>query len=949
MRNRGLVIFLTCVTSLLCLYYLSFTWLDVRVQQQANQHATDEAGQIDFTKRQAYLDDVWDKPVFNWLGLQYTYEAVKENALALGLDLQGGMHVTLEVSPTEIIQSLAGNSKDEVFLAALQEAEQKHQEQPSLPFTKAFYQAYQKIRPEGKLSDIFATAANRERIQRETSDQAILKLLDGEISSAVARSFEVIRARIDQFGTSQPNIQRLPGDRIQIELPGVNNPARVRSLLQGVGQLQFWQMYELTELENTLQVVDSFLRADTQDAVASSTLLGLIKPGHGLAYAVKDVATIQQLLDRKEVKARFPADLVWMWDAKPFQLDDGTEALVLHPIRSTRGGKALLAGDAITDARQSFDRQGRPAVSIRMNSRGGAAWRAATAKNIGKQIAITLDGRVYSAPVVSTEIPDGNSEITGNFTIEEAKDLANILKAGSLPAPVKIVEEALIGPTLSQAAQTKGITAMLLGLVLVALFMLLYYAQGGAIANAALLFNILFVLGILAQLSTSLTLPGIAGIVLTIGMSIDANVLIFERIREELSKGMPMLAAIQRGYQKAYSSIIDANVTTFLTGAILYGLGQGPVRGFATTLMVGIVTSLFTAVFLTRLIISWLVNQRRSTKLSFGFAYTRSLFSNVNLNFLKNRYLFYTFSGLFISLGLWLMIQQGGLNLGVDFTGGRSYVVAFSNPVEASALKTSLANKLGDQGVEAKTYGANNVLKITTNYLIQEEAGEADDEVRNALIEGLEGFTGFTYTDNPTTNQQATFAIVSATKVGGSIADDIQSAARKSILFSLIMIFAYIVVRFRRWQLGLAAVTALLHDSLAVLAAFAMARALGYAYEIDQVFIAAILTIIGYSINDTVVVFDRIRENQRTKVNSNFLTIANSAINETLSRTLITSFTTLMAVFVLFVWGGEVLRGFSFALLIGIIFGTYSSICIATPLFIDLVRPDRSGNRRKPK
>jgi SecD/SecF fusion protein len=949
MRNRGLVIFLTCVTSLLCLYYLSFTWLDVRVQQQANQHATDEAGQIDFTKRQAYLDDVWDKPVFNWLGLQYTYEAVKENALALGLDLQGGMHVTLEVSPTEIIQSLAGNSKDEVFLAALQEAEQKHQEQPSLPFTKAFYQAYQKIRPEGKLSDIFATAANRERIQRETSDQAILKLLDGEISSAVARSFEVIRARIDQFGTSQPNIQRLPGDRIQIELPGVNNPARVRSLLQGVGQLQFWQMYELTELENTLQVVDSFLRADTHDAVANSTLIGLIKPGHGLAYAVKDVATIQQLLDRKEVKARFPADLVWMWDAKPFQLDDGTEALTLHPIRSTRGGKALLAGDAITDARQSFDRQGRPAVSIRMNSRGAAAWRAATAKNIGKQIAITLDGRVYSAPVVSTEIPDGNSEITGNFTIEEAKDLANILKAGSLPAPVKIVEEALIGPTLSQAAQTKGITAMLLGLVLVALFMLLYYAQGGAIANAALLFNILFVLGILAQLSTSLTLPGIAGIVLTIGMSIDANVLIFERIREELSKGMPMLAAIQRGYQKAYSSIIDANVTTFLTGAILYGLGQGPVRGFATTLMVGIVTSLFTAVFLTRLIISWLVNQRRSTKLSFGFAYTRSLFSNVNLNFLKNRYLFYTFSGLFISLGLWLMIQQGGLNLGVDFTGGRSYVVAFSNPVEASALKTSLANKLGDQGVEAKTYGANNVLKITTNYLIQEEAGEADDEVRNALIEGLEGFTGFTYTDNPTTNQQATFAIVSATKVGGSIADDIQSAARKSILFSLIMIFAYIVVRFRRWQLGLAAVTALLHDSLAVLAAFAMARALGYAYEIDQVFIAAILTIIGYSINDTVVVFDRIRENQRTKVNSNFLTIANSAINETLSRTLITSFTTLMAVFVLFVWGGEVLRGFSFALLIGIIFGTYSSICIATPLFIDLVRPDRSGNRRKPK
>ncbi|MEM7383108.1 MAG: protein translocase subunit SecDF [Bacteroidota bacterium] len=983
MRNRSLVIFLTSVTSLLCLYYLSFTGMDVRVQQKATKYATDEAGQVDFAKRQAYLDSVWKEPVFDWLGIRYTYEAVKENALTLGLDLQGGMHVTLEVSPMGLIQGLAGNSKDETFLAALQEAEQKHQVQPSLPFTKVFYQAYQKIRPEGKLSDIFSTAANRARITRETSDQAILKLLDEEISSAVDRSFEVIRARIDQFGTLQPNIQRLPGDRIQIELPGVNNPARVRKLLQGVGQLQFWQVYELVELENALQAVDNFLsteqstaipiqvqqptefgkyvdgdsaqqpeqghRSTIHEAAASSPLLGLLKPSHGLAYAIEDVPAIQQILARKDVKTRFPTDLVWLWDAKPLKLDDGTEVLTLYPIKSARGGKALLAGDVITDARQSFDRHGKPAVSIHMNSRGASAWRKITAKSIGKQIAITLDDKVYSAPVVSTEIPDGNSEITGSFTIEEAKDLASILKAGSLPAPVKIVEEALIGPTLSQAAQAKGITAMLLGLVLVALFMLLYYAQGGAIANVALLFNILFVLGTLAQLNTALTLPGIAGIVLTIGMSIDANVLIFERIREELNKGMQMPAAIHQGYQKAYSSIIDANVTTFLTGAILYGLGQGPVRGFATTLMVGIVTSLFTAVLLTRLIISWLVNNRRTAKLSFDFAHTQSLLSNVNLNFLGNRYLFYTISGVFISLGSFLMVQQGGLNLGVDFTGGRSYVVAFSHPVEATALKTNLAHKLDDQGVEVKTYGANNVLKITTNYLIQEEAVEADERVRNTLIEGLTSFTGLTYTDSPTTSQQATFAIVSATKVGGSIAGDVQSAAKKSILFSLIMIFGYIVARFRRWQLGLAAVAALLHDSLAVLAAFAIARALGYAYEIDQVFIAAILTIIGYSINDTVVVFDRIRENRRTRASSNFPAIANTAINETLSRTLITSFTTLMAVLVLFVWGGEVLRGFSFALLAGIIFGTYSSICIAAPLFIDLARLHRPRSYRRSK
>lgn len=983
MRNKGLVIFLTSVISLLCLYYLSFTWMDVRVQQKANKYATNEAGQVDFAKRQAYLNAVWKEPVFDWLGIRYTYEEVKENALTLGLDLQGGMHVTLEVSPVELVKGLAGNSKDEAFVAALQEAEQKHQAQPSLPFTKLFHQAYQQIRPRGKLSDIFSTAANRARITRETSDQAILKLLDEEISSAVDRSFEVLRARIDQFGTSQPNIQRLPGDRIQIELPGANNPARVRKLLQGVGQLQFWYVYELAELENALQAVDDLLRVEqstaiptqaqsateagkyvdndlteqpeqghtlaTHDATARSPLLALLKPGYGLAYAMEDVPTIQQILAREDVKARFPTDLIWLWDAKPLKLDNDAEVLALHAIKSARGGKALLTGDVITDARQVFDRQGKPAVSVHMNSRGATAWRKITAKSIGKQIAITLDDRVYSAPVVGTEIPDGNSEITGNFTIEEAKDLANILKAGSLPAPVKIVEEALIGPTLSQAAQAKGITAMLLGLVLVALFMLLYYAQGGAIANVALLFNILFVLGILAQLNTSLTLPGIAGIVLTIGMSIDANVLIFERIREELSKGIPMQEAIHQGYQKAYSSIIDANVTTFLTGAILYGLGQGPVRGFAATLMVGIVTSFFTAVFITRLIISWLVHNRRAAKLSFGFAYTQHLLSNVNLNFLGNRHLFYAISGVFIGLGLWLMIQQGGPNLGVDFTGGRSYVVAFSNPVEATALRTNLANKLGDQGVEAKTYGANNVLKITTNYLIQEETAEADEQVKNTLIAGLTNFTGLTYTDNPTASQQKTFTIASATKVGGSIADDIQSAAKKSVLFSLIMIFGYIVARFRRWQLGLAAVTALLHDSLAVLAAFAIARALGYAYEIDQVFIAAILTIIGYSINDTVVVFDRIRENKRTRGNSNFAAIANNAINETLSRTLITSFTTLMAVLVLFVWGGEVLRGFSFALLVGIIFGTYSSICIATPLVIDFTRSYRPRSRRKAK
>ena len=938
----------------------------------------DEAGNVDFAQRQAYLDAVWKEPVFSLLGIQYTYEEVKENELSLGLDLQGGMHLTLEVSPVALMQGLAGHSKDEAFVAALEAAQQKHQTQASLPFTRLFYQAYKQLPSAGRLSDVFATAANRARITHDTSDQDILKLLDAEISSAIDRSFEIIRSRIDRFGTSQPNIQRLQGTgRIQIELPGVNNPERVRKLLQGVAQLRFWEVYELSELGNALQAVNDCLVAEqkakesvptqeqpaakftpeegndlaeqleqgrtphTHEATATSLLFRLLKPGHGLTYAVEDVATIQQILARKSVKALLPSGLIWLWDVKSHKIDGGAEVLSLYPIKPARGDKALLEGDVITDARQGFDERGRPAVSMQMNSSGAKAWKKITANNIGKRIAITLDDRVYSAPTVNTEIPNGNSQITGNFSIEEAKDLANILKAGSLPAPVKIVEEAIIGPTLGKEAQAQGIASMLLGLGLVILFMLLYYAKGGAIANLALLFNILFILGVLAQLNASLTLPGIAGIVLTMGMSIDANVLIFERIREERKRGTLMQEAINRGYQKAYSSIIDANVTTFLTGAILYGLGQGPVRGFATTLMIGIVSSFFTAVFITRLIISWLANKGQADKLTFSFSYTKNLLSNVNFDFLGNRRLFYAISGVFISIGLLLMVRQGGLNLGVDFTGGKSYVVAFSQPMEASSLKTKLADSFGEQGTEVKTYGANNVMKITTSYLIQDETPEADEQVKSTLIKSIANGTGLTYIDNATPSKEGTFTIASATKVGASIAGDIQSAAKKSILFSLIIIFGYIVVRFQRWQFGLAAVIALLHDSLVVFAAFAIARALGYAYEIDQVFIAAVLTIIGYSINDTVVVFDRIRERMRTQAGSNFLQIANSSINETLSRTLITSLTTLIAVLILFVWGGEVLRGFSFALLVGIIFGTYSSICIATPLITDLSKKYR--------
>lgn len=963
MKNRGLVVFLTILISLLCLYYLSFTYVSMGVQAQATRHATDASNRVDFAKKQAYLDTIWKQPVYRFLGKTYTYEEVKENELSLGLDLQGGMHVTLEVSPVELIKNLAGGSQSKAFLTALTQAQMAQQKQPQVAFTTLFHRAYQAQHTTGKLSDLFATVANRPHISYESTDKAVLQFLDAQLDKAVDRSFEIIRARIDRFGTSQPNIQRLQGTgRIQIELPGVSNPERVRKLLQGVAQLRFWEVYEVSDLEKSLQAVDQLLvkeqssvHVDTETTPSSSDtsvspLFALLKRAYGLAYAVDDIPVIKGLLARSDVKALLPNDLLWLWDVKPHKLHDGTEVVHLYPVKQHRGGQAALEGDVITDARQVFDDRGKPAVSMQMSSQGARTWKRVTANNINQRIAIALDDHVYSAPVVNTEIPNGSSQITGNFTFEEAKDLANILQAGSLPAPVKIVEEAIIGPTLSGKAQVQGIASMLVGLSLVVLFMVVYYAQGGLIANLALIFNFLFIPGILAQLGASMTLPGIAGIVLTIGMSVDANVLIFERIREELKAGALLRIAIDRGYQKAYSSIIDSNVTTFLTGAILYFLGQGPVRGFATTLMMGIISSFFTAVFVTRVIMHWLVNHRRERRLTFSFAYSSDLLRNLNIDFLKHRHLAYALSTAFIVAGLGVMASQGGLNLGVDFTGGRSYVIAFDGPaLEPSVLKTYLAEHFNDHGTEVKTYGSNNVLKVTTSYLMQEEGSEADEKVQQTLLKHIQALTGLTPADHTAVSRVGTFTLASASKVGATIAGDTKTAAQRSIFFSLVMIFFYILVRFRKWQFGLSAVIALLHDSLAVFAAFAMARACGYAFEIDQVFIAAILTIIGYSINDTVVVFDRVRERLRMNPRGNFLEIANRSINETMSRTLITSLTTLIAVVILFVFGGEVLRGFSFALLIGIVFGTYSSIFIATPLAIDLNRGSSSfsvGARR---
>jgi SecD/SecF fusion protein len=656
---------------------------------------------------------------------------------------------------------------------------------------------------------------------------------------------------------------------------------------------------------------------------------------------------INRILKNPDYNSLLPRDIKLLWGVKPFT-PEGTsdEVLELYAIKAPRGtDEAPLEGDVVTDARQVLDQTSRPAVSMQMNAEGARKWRSLTAANIGKRIAVVLDNYVYTAPVVNGEIPTGQSEISGSFSLQEAQDLANILKSGSLPAPTQIVEESIIGPTLGKEAQSQGVFSMISGLVIVVLFMLAYYSKGGLVAIAALVFNIFFILGILAQLGAALTLPGIAGIVLTIGMSIDANVLIFERIKEELRNGAGLIAAINSGYNKAFSAILDSNVTTFLTGAILYALGQGPVKGFAIVLMIGIASSFFSAVFITRVIVSWMSKKGDKSSISFSSPIAKNTLSSLNFDFLGKRKIAYLISSGIIILGLGIAAVNG-LKFGVDFTGGRSYIVAFEEPVVPSELKVGLDGEF-DGSVEVKTYGANNVLKVTTSYLINEDDDASNKQVEEKVKSGIASVTGLTFTDDAENLTSGQFAITGSSKVGATVADDIKASSVEAMLAALIAIFLYILVRFRKWQFSLASIIALIHDTLFVIAAFAIASAFGATFEIDQVFIAAVLTVIGYSINDTVIVFDRIRENIENRGTGKLVKIFNDAINQTLGRTLITSFTTLIVVIVLLIFGGEVLRGFSFALFIGILVGTYSSVYIATPIVVDLMKREIESEKEK--
>ncbi|WP_266204092.1 protein translocase subunit SecDF [Pontibacter kalidii] len=978
MRNKSLIIVLTLIVSALCLYFLSFSFVANSVQEKAEAYATDAQGNVDLAKKQTYLDSMWKEPVF--MGM--TYQEVKEKELGLGLDLRGGMHVVLEVSPVEIVRSMSGNSKDPNFLKALDRAKEM-QRNSQERFTTLFAQAYREIEPEGRLSRIFSNTANRGKISYESTNEEVVDVIQAEVDDAIDRSFNILRTRIDRFGVTQPNIQRLKGTgRIQIELPGVDNPDRVRNLLQGMANLEFWEVWTPQEFNPYLmqvgQHLDELQRAGklnlrgaraaatkapvaadtaTEDVLAQAAAtdsaaiaattptdtaaeqadtaaldqqggvlanLFTAMPG-GIGANVRDTATINELFNRADVRSMLPPNMKFLWSVKPLEGDRGQAFVELYAIKKGRDGKAPLSGDVINDARQDFDQAGRPEISMTMNPTGARKWARLTGDNIGRQVAIVLDNYVYSAPVVQGEITGGNSSISGNFTIDEAQDLANILKAGKMPAPTRIVEEAIVGPSLGQEAINQGLISTLAGLLIVVIFMVAYYARGGFIADLALLFNVFFILGVLAQFGAALTLPGIAGIVLTLGMAVDANVLIFERMREEAAKGLNIRAVIDAGYGKAFSTIFDANVTTFIVGFILYFFGSGPVKGFAITLMIGIVTSFFTSVFISRLLVERTL--KKAGKLSFSSSLADKMFRNVKFDVMKLRKPAYAFSIAVIAFGFIAMAIKGP-NLGIDFTGGRSYVIELDKAVPASDIRSTLMDDFQQAGTEVKTFGASNRVKVITSWLADDESTEADTQVKTALEQGLQEYSSL----NP--------QILSSAKVGATMADDIQNTALIAVLLALAGIFIYVMFRFRKWQFSLGGVVALLHDALMIISVFSILNLFGISYEMDQVFIAAVLTIIGFSINDTVVIFDRVREYMQDNPRATIRQIVNPALISTFSRTVITSLTLFLVVVILFLFGGEVLRGFSLAMIIGVLAGTYSSLFIATPIVVDTIKED---------
>ncbi|MBC7570503.1 MAG: protein translocase subunit SecDF [Spirosoma sp.] len=969
MQNRTGILILTGVLAAICLYFLSFTFVARSIKADAEAYGTNKQGQVDRDKKQHYLDSLWKEPVY----LGSTLQEVTERELGLGLDLQGGMHVVLEVSPSDVLRSLSGNNRDPKFNDAIKQS-LEDQKTSSTSFVDLFVGNFKKLAPDTKLATIFATSANRSKINYQSTDTEVKKMLTTEVEGAVARAYQVIQARVDKFGVANPNLQRLPGSgRIQIELPGVENPDRIRRLLTGAAKLEFTEVYRLNELAPALEGMGAYLlRQETErkataatapatgtaatdnslasqlakkttdstgkaaaDTAAGTALTQLFLPvgQDQLGVYLRDTARANDVLNAPEVRGLFPADVFFAWDRKSFKTTDGKEILPIFFLKKP-GGRAPLEGDVITDATSDYDDRGRPEVTMNMNTDGARKWKNLTAANISRPVAILLDNLVYTAPNVQNEIPNGRSSISGNFTIEETKDLANVLKAGKLPAPTNIVEESVVGATLGSEAVNAGVLSSIIGIILVLIFVVFYYNRAGLIADLALFVNLFFLLGVMASLGAVLTMPGIAGIVLSIGMAVDANVLIFERIKEELAEGKGFKTAVSDGFKNALSSIIDSNVTTFLTGIILFVFGTGLILGFATTLIIGILTSLFAAIFITRLILEYYI--RNGKTLSFTSKLATSLFADSNFDFVSRRKTYYTISSIIIGLGLISAIFKG-FGLGVDFKGGRSYVVRFEKAVNTDEIRSALTPVLG-AAPEVKTYGGtgigSNQVKLTTPYLIDDNSRGADKQAETAIYKGLSSIKG-----NPA-------RIESSQKVGPTIAYDILTSAIWSILLAVAVVFVYILIRFKRLAFGYGAVVALFHDVLVILAVFTIFNGwLPFSLDIDQAFVGALLTIMGYSMNDTVVVFDRVREylNDNKGKKESIPTIINNALNSTLSRTAVTGFSTILVLLVLFLFGGETIRGFSFAMLIGVIVGTYSSLFVATPIVVDSLSRDKAN------
>ena len=990
MQNKGAIRLFAILLALASLYSLSFSYFASKVESDAAEYAKGN-----LVKENAYLDSIRSENVYNFAWLrQFTYAECKEKQINFGLDLKGGMNVTLEISVVDLLRELASDKNDSTIHKTIERAK-KLQENSQSDFVTLFGQAFNELYPNQRLANYFSKLENKDKVNYQSTNSEVLSFLKEQAQSAIDNSFNILRTRIDRFGVTQPNIQSLGAGRVLVELPGVKDPERVRKLLQGTAKLEFWETYDASEIWSAMEAANTKIKElndlkvknakaiDTTKTIAKANAKGDTTAKKGLALLqkmnsakdtgkkdsskvakkgnganeyplfsiltpntsskntlqkgpvvgishIKDTAKVNAYLADERVRKLFPANIRFMWTVKA--LDKGGNFHQLIAIKAPRDGKAPLEGDVITNARpESSQNAGAVNVSMSMNQEGSAIWARLTKENAAshRSIAVVLDGYVYSFPSVQNEITGGNSQITGNFTIAEAKDLANVLQSGKLPAPAKIVEEAIVGPSLGKEAVNDGMISFIVAFVLVLVFMILYYAKAGYVANIALLVNVFLIFGVLASMGAVLTLPGIAGIVITLGMAVDANIIIYERIREEVNAGKGVKLAVSEGFRHAMPAIIDGNLTTMITGIILYVFGSGPIQGFATTLIIGLLTSMFTAIFVSRLVFERLLDKNKTV--TFGNKISYKIFKHVDWKIIEQRKKMYVFSAVILCAGVISMFVRG-FNYGVDFKGGRTFIVRFHETVKTEDVQESLKVVFNNTPPDVKTYGAGNQIKITTKYLIEDASAGTDSIVEHKLYQGLKPIIGANVDYNTFSHKYK----MSSQKVGPTVADDIIWQALLAVFFALIGIFIYILIRFRSWEYSLGGILSLFHDVLFVIGWYSILWGfLPFSMEIDQSFIAAILTVVGYSINDTVIVYDRVREHKNLYPKRDNLAIFNGAINSTFGRTINTVMTVMISLLAIFIFGGEIIRGFIFAMLIGVGVGTYSSIFIASAVVFD--------------